>query len=281
MNTYTIDNLSVNISLNAGTIYLKVVDTASFATFETKCEPADLPTTSSIGDTYTLMCNCLAKQIHHNCEFHVENNNMRITFDAKIGGYYSVHFDVFLRERTTTESGKLGAMIARLETRQTAEMEFMRNALKELQRYTDALSFAEINMSSQQSDPRFIPLNTTTLTCDTPYYSINKTHIFPKLKELIVSSNMNQGLVQLKNNTVEKLSFFNISQTIDLSQILANFPNLTTISISPNCSSVMNAKFAIVDTKHGLKNITLPNNTGLIAEITQYCTTNNIILIKQ
>ena len=96
MNTYTVDNLSVNCSLNAGTIYLKVVDTASFATFETKYEPV---VASSIEDTHTLMCNCLSKQTHHTCEFHMENSNMRITFDAKVGGYFNVHFDVFHRER--------------------------------------------------------------------------------------------------------------------------------------------------------------------------------------
>jgi hypothetical protein len=274
MNTYTVDNLSVNCSLNVGTIYLKVVDTASFATFETKYEPV---VASSIEDTHTLMCNCLSKQTHHTCEFHMENSNMRITFDAKVGGYFNVHFDVFLRERTASESGKLGAMIARLETRQNTEMEFIRNALSELQLFTEALSNAEIRVSLGNY-PKFAPLNPTTITCDSTVFDTSKVLLFPRLKELNMICNWNGGEYPM-SNSVEKLTLLNITHTINVGEILTKFPNLTTLDIGAGCQVPTNAT-AITRLKHNLKTITLPNGTAEIAEIAQYCAINNIVLIK-
>jgi len=277
MNTYTLDNLSINCSLNAGTIYLKVVDTASFATFEAKCDPTDLPVASSIEDTYTLICNCLSRQTHHECIFRVENNNMRLSFDARVGGYFSIHFDVFLRERTTTESGKLGAMIARLETRHNAEMEFMRNAMKELQIFTEALAFAEIRVTDGNY-PTTLPLNSTTINCDSTTFNMNRICLFPRLTELNLRTNWNHGEYHM-SKTVEKLTFTNITHIINLREIFAKFPKLTSLIVGAGCSIPTNA-MAITTSNHSIKTIQLPNATPEIAEVAQYCAANDIVIIK-
>jgi hypothetical protein len=279
MNTYIVDNLSINCSLNDDSIYLRVVDTASFATFETKCDSTDL--VSSLEDSYTLICNCLSREIHHTCDFHVENGNMCITFDAKIGGYFCVHFDVFLIERKTTKSGKLSAMVARMETRQNLqdkEIESLRDTLTELQSFAEALSFAEIRLT-EGSYPKFAPLNSTAITFDFSDFDVSKVCLFPRLKELNIFAQPLQDLYSLKSNTVEKLTFRHINYPINLREILNNFPNLTALHIELGCVLPSNA-CVICQGTHQLKNISLPNATPDILEITRYCADNNIAIMK-
>jgi hypothetical protein len=289
MNSYTIDNLSINCSLNDGTIYFRVVDTESFVTFDGKYEVADFFLLSSIEDTFALICNCLSREINHTCVFHVENGKMRITFDCKIGGYFNVHFDVFLRERIFTDSGVLSAMVAKLETRQNtqnAKMESFCNALAELQLLTEALSYAEIRLSLNSANPnhlKFAPVNTTTITsdCYESNFDMRKVCVFPNLKELniFVQPHAEVELYWMKSKTVEKLSFKGINYSINLCEILNNFPNLTTLTVDLKCKPPTHA-IAITQTKHKLETISLSYATPDILILEQYCSDNKIAFNK-
>lgn len=289
MNTYTIDNFSINCSLNDGSIYLRVVDTVSFTAFDGKYEVADFFLLSSIEDTFTLICNCLSREINHTCVFDLENGKMRITFDCKIGGYFNVHFDVFLRERIFTDSGVLSAMIAKLETRQNTQntrIDALCNALAELQIFTEALSYAEIRLSLNSANPnhfKFAPVNATTITsdCYESNFDMRKVCVFPNLKKLniFVQPHAEVELYWMKSDTVEDLVFKGINYSINLREILNNFPNLITLTVDLKCVPPSNA-IAITQIEHKLKTISLSYATPDIPILEQYCTDNKIVFNK-
>lgn len=275
MNTYQVNQLAITISLSSSDIFVKAVDTISFATYETKCGPEDFPVGCSIEDTYTLMGNCLQlADNNHTCEMVVENCNMRISFDAKVGGYLRIKFNVFLRERTTTESGKLGALLSRLETRYNSDMEFIKNAIKDIQVFTEALSNAVIVVSTDP--PRFAAVNTEQLTTSDFVFDASKVRLFPRLKTITCFNDRID--TSMASNSVETILMTNMST--DLSILLRNFPNLTSLTLGASCR-INNAKLALTTLPHKLKTINI--FTGLLggehAEIAQYCASAKIVLV--
>jgi hypothetical protein len=209
---------------------------------------------------------------------------MRISFDAKVGGYLRIKFNVFLRERTTTESGKLGALLSRLETRYNSDMEFIKNAIKDIQVFTEALSNAVIEISIDNNQNHFAAVNSEQLLVHN-WLDQTKIKLFPRLKKLHLQFNgqPRDALGKLfMSNSVETLIFNNIAQRIDMSIIIENFPNLNSITIGIGCSSVLNAKLALTTLPHRLKTINI-EVAGLLGsdrtEISQYCASNNIVLV--
>lgn len=279
MNTYQVNQLAITISLSSSDIFLKAVDTLSFATYETKCGPEDLPVGCSIQDTYVLMGNCLQlSDKNHTCEMAVENCNMRISFDAKVGGYLRIKFNVFLRERTTTESGKLGALLSRLETRYNSEMEFIKNAIKELQVFTEALSNAVIVVNTDHNSPKLIPVKTEQLDISYSDFDTSKVALFPRLKTIRCHCSIDSRNENFASNSVETIRFINTHT--DLSRLLCNFPNLTYLALGSGCR-IDHAKHALTTLPHKLKTFNI--FTGILggehAEIAQYCASNNIMLV--
>jgi hypothetical protein len=119
MNTYTINQFIVNIALlDEQVIYLKVIDNTSFSTYERNCEIRDFPNAESIEDTYKLITNCFDGAENHSCLFYAKVNMLQIAVNAKFGGYYTVKYDVYLKERISADQ-KCNAICARLVALET------------------------------------------------------------------------------------------------------------------------------------------------------------------
>lgn len=122
--SYQFNNLYVLCSLNERTIYIKIVDKFTNTCYENNTDPKEirgLPGT--IQDIYKLIIKCFDEK---NVKFSANNGVMTCHFTSCLEGFFTLNFDILLREKILGQDGEVSIQIFGLEQQLRDSQEYVR-----------------------------------------------------------------------------------------------------------------------------------------------------------
>jgi hypothetical protein len=300
MDTFTTSNYAITSSLNERSIYLKIIDTMQYLSYEGNIELKELKLPITLKDAYTLITKCLSNTDEHLVKYSKNPNILRLDFTAKVGGYMNISFDVMLRECIMGDDARTSIKLTELEVKHSKEQEEMKMMIKRVQkeficktRELESLIqkqnemielFGNINVYthrwiSGQNDIRFLKINSEIVSYPSES-DINNFVLFYKCKKVIIEYHT-VNLEKYKNNYVEELKCGHINSL----EGIHNMPNLKIINISPhstmnNYTDMLLQYLKKYDNKLTQIIITNPHKPDP-TELQRYCKEKGIELIIQ
>jgi len=295
--TFEFDNYTVTTSLNERTIYIKLVDTLSYMGYETNVDQSELNLSVDLEASARIINSCFMREEGYMCRISVNNRIMTVTFNAIIGGFLRLNFNVMLTEKLMANDAKLTVSFQRLEQTHQADVKKLTTRIAGLEREITRLTetsevslfdwtklgcHSRINTYIQYINPisSMIPELTLHNTCPSYIFpinfsKINKFHNLRKLNiHIYVVDDSTSNIQTSSSDTVEEL-VINGTNTIPNCLWLKNFPNLKKIYVK-NDATLSNALFSALQTyEHKLKHISVASAS---AELTAYCVSRKIKL---
>jgi len=274
---FTIKNYSILTSLNKTQIYIKMMDLTNHLTYETNLDSGELRLSTTLEDAYKIICNCFAEDAGYKVTITVKSGMMKLKFNALVGGFLKIDFDVLIKEKLISNDSQLTLFMNQLEQRQEAIVETLSKRCNELVSLIDAqeirfkqmesilniISCAEIELRMNA----FFPINSQVITIqgDT-HLKTDKIQLLYKLQKIVFTSFSFSNLSGFKNGSLREMTIESSKMT-DLKG-LEGFPNLEVLTI---LNSPMLKDFSALYKNFGkLKNIKIYGPPELQAFCTQH-----------
>ena len=116
--TFTIKNYTILTSLLERSVYMKVTDMVGFMCYEGTVDTTGLRVSIALADAYVIITNCFAEESGYSVNISVSTGNMKLKFNAIVGGFLKMEFDVFLKEKIMSNDGQLTLSFNRIEQKQ-------------------------------------------------------------------------------------------------------------------------------------------------------------------
>ena len=297
--TFELNNYSIIVSLNDRTIYYKITDNISFYQYEGNVDSKELRLNADLADIYKIMVNCLKSENGYSVVITSNSGIIKLQFNALVGGFLKMTFDVLLREKVMSNDGQLTINFNKLENKlifgfqkimtrcdQLEQLVLTKNA--EILDLTDKLSYAQICMCYQghPSPHHFIPINIKILenfngsqTTDSWRFELVQ-HLY-QLEKLTINQCLisNFAAAQLKSKSLKTLHIECRGQGhLTSLQGLENIPNLDSLTIihAPNLTNITSV-FKSYNCKISYLKIQTCGQVNVV-ELQTYCQTNRIRL---
>ena len=297
--TIELNNYSIIVSLNDRTIYYKITDTLSFYQYEGNVDAKELRLSADLADIYKIMINCLKSENGYSVSITSNSGIIKLQFNALVGGFLKMTFDVLLREKVMSNDSQLTINFNRLEQKlifgitklmdrcdQLESLVLTKNT--EILDLTNKLSYSQICMCYQAhpSPYHFIHINIKVLenfngsqTTDSWRFD-NVQHLYQldtlKITYFSVSSFV---AAQLKSKSLKNLNINCVSQGhLTSLQGLNDLPNVENLTIT-NAPALTNitSVFKSYNCKINYLKIQTCGNVNVV-ELQTYCQSNNINL---
>ena len=237
MDTFTTPVYTTHTSLNERTIYIKIIDTIQYLSYEGNIELKELKLPITLKDAYILITKCLSNTDDHLVKFSKNTNILRLDFSAKVGGYMNIQFEVMLRECIMGDDARTSIKLTEMEVKHSKEQEEMKLMIKRVQKdFTGKTRELESIIEKQQQMIELfgnIPLNGRKLNLELIEYhegsTIHEFKMFYNCKKVNIHYHIDE-LSLFINNSVEELQCTLISSL----KGIHNMPNLKIINISPH-----------------------------------------------
>jgi hypothetical protein len=286
MDTFTTSNYAITSSLNERTIYIKIIDTIQYLSYEGNIELKELKLPITLKDAYTLITKCLSNTDEHLVKYSKNTNILRLDFSAKVGGYMNIQFEVMLRECIMGDDAKMSMKLFEMEVKHSKKQEEMKLMIKSVQKdFTHKTRELELIIEKQQQMIELfgnIPINGRNLNLKVVTYTdVNNVADF-KLFYNCKTININYhtgNLHRYFNNNVEELE----CNSINSLQYIDGMPNLKIINITTTMTSYTDHLLKYIkeyDNKITQLNIKNTNKPDII-ELQRYCKEKGIELIIQ
>jgi len=304
INTYTFqsNNYSIITSLNERTIYLKITDTVSFYQYEGNIDIKELRLNIELKDAFTIICNCFKEDLNEDYDvtITVNSNMLKLQFNALVGGFLKMNFELLLREKVMSNDGQLTINFNRLEQKLNAGLQKLELRCQELEEIieekneaildlTNKLSYAHISFthSGHSNSNHSIPLNTKEIKDCNGYqnnsgWKISLIENLYQLEKLYFNtvfdySNFNQA--KLKSNSLKELYIPNSNgTTFNSLEGISQMPKLERLTII-NAPNLTNIPTVLKSYKHKINYIKIQTCAQVnVVELQTYCQTNNIKL---
>jgi len=249
-NSYQFNNLYVMCSLNERAIYMKIVDKFIHTCYESNTDPKEIRGLhGTIADIYRLINKCLSDET---VEFSVNNGIMTCRFNTCLEGFFTLKFDIMLREKILGQDGELSIQIFGLEQQlresqeQIEKLEQRLKQQEEQKKETEQLMRVEIEKLQYNSDIAMrvhagLSVDTDKISSEITIDGGNGIHKFvgfiSNLKTLNINNYQVRGILNVGYNSMETIHINNSTpQHFDNRELLclANKPNLKHIFIA-NC----------------------------------------------
>lgn len=300
-NTYTLNNYSIIVSLNERTIYLKITDTVSFYQYEGNIDVKELRLNVDLQDAYIIINNCFQDLEDYSVNIGINSNMLKLQFNALVGGFLKMAFEILLREKVMSNDGQLTINFNRLEQKLVAGLSKLEQRCKEIETIiedknsqlldlTDKLSNAHIcfTYAGHSNANHFIALNVKELTSPAIQFSNDnssfKYEMFEKLYQLEKLTTVHFRAysfesVKFRNNTLKELYIQAQNEgsftSLDGINKIPNLERLTIIS----APSLSNIPTILKSYKHKINYIKIQSCQSVnVVELQTYCQTNNIKL---
>jgi hypothetical protein len=239
---FTIKNYSILTSLNKTQIYLKMMDTVTHLTYESNLDVNDLRLSTTLEDTYKIITNCFAEDAGYKVAISVKSGLMKLKFNALVGGFLKLDFDVFLKEKLMSNDAQLTLFMNQLEQRQESVVETLTKRCNELasviadqetrfnhlETLLNTVSCAEIDLRLNA----FFPINVQTLTIQgDAHLKVDKMSSLYKLQKIVFTSFSFVDLSSFKNGSLREMTIESSSKLTGLKG-LDGFPHLEVLTIS-------------------------------------------------
>lgn len=238
---FTIKNYSILTSLNKTQIYIKMMDTVTHLTYETNLDNAELRLSTTLEDSYKIITNCFAEDAGYKVAISVKSGLMKLKFNALVGGFLKIDFDVLLKEKLLSNDAQLTLFMNQLEQRQESSFEELTKRCKQLASLieTQEKRFTQLEMllntvSCAEIDLRlnaFSPINVQTLTIQgDAHLKVDKMSSLYKLQKIVFTSFSFTDLTSFKNGSLREMTIDSASKLTGLKG-LDGFPNLEALTI--------------------------------------------------
>lgn len=301
---FTIKNYTILTSLQERSVYMKVTDTVGFMCYEGTVDTAGLRISIALADAYVIITNCFAEESGYSVNISVSTGNMKLKFNAVVGGFLKMEFDVFLKEKIMSNDGQLTMSFNRIEQKQElalqsltkrceeleARLETQRAQMgKEIGRLMDIINKLEIPIApfhrwTNNSHKQWVANIASTIldvsNTDDPYFVPRNISSFYQLQKLVFQTWVaHTNLQDISNKTVTEIEIRcggNGSLTSFVG--IENFPSLEILTIvhAPGLRDVVKT---LTETKHKIKTLKFQTCAAInVVELQTYCQVNGVFL---
>ena len=299
--TFNYNNYSVVLSLNERAIYLKIIDTINFLSYEGNVDLKELRVSIDLEGVYKIMINCFEEEINYSVTISVNTGVLKLAFNALIGGFLKMNFDILLREKLMSNDGQLTLNFNKLEQKQAQAIEILtkkctdlETSVTKMKQIIDCCQIFMTNIYTPQghwcdiqskSQTHLNNISAKEITMQYHGQTIWKNiNVFYQLEKFTVT-NFNAGnninnLAKFSNQNLTELILNCVAGHTGFASLIGieNFPNLEilTITSAPGLKGVVTTLTA---TKHKIKTLKFQGCTGVnVVELQTYCQVNNIFL---
>ncbi len=298
--TFNYKSYSVVLSLNERAIYLKIIDTINFLSYEGNVDLKELRLSIDIDGAYKIMVSCFKEETNYSVCISVNSGILKLAFNALIGGFLKMNFDVLLREKLMSNDGQLTLNFNKLEQKQAQAIDMLTKKCADLeanvnkmQQIIDCCQIFMTNIYTPQGHWCDIQSNSQTYLNNISAKEIaitdhgqtiwNNISVFYQLTKFTIA-NFNAG------NNISNLSKFSNSNLTELIlnccahasftslEGIQGFPSLEilTITSAPGLRDVVTVLKA---TKHKIKTLKFQACAAVnVVELQTYCQVNNVFL---
>jgi hypothetical protein len=301
---FTIKNYTILTSLHERSVYMKVTDTVGFMCYEGTVDATGLRISIALADAYVIITNCFAEESGYSVNISVSTGNMKLKFNAIVGGFLKMEFDVFLKEKIMSNDGQLTLSFNRIEQKQELALQSLTKRCEELEtrletqrvqmdaeigRLMNIINKLEIPIApthiwSCNSQKHFVAnIETKTLEIHntaTTTFAPRSINTFYKLEKLVfLNFNGLTNLNDMSNKTIKEIEIraHNQAQLTSLVGI-ENFPSLEILTViaAPGLRDVVKT---LTETKHKIKTLKFQSCAAInVVELQTYCQVNGAFL---
>jgi len=301
---FTIKNYTILTSLNERSIYMKITDTVGFMCYEGTVEPSGLRISIALADAHVIINNCFAEESGYVVNISVSSGNMKLKFNAVVGGFLKMEFDVFLKEKIMSNDGQLTMSFNRIEQKQEIALQSLAKRCEELEaqlktqsslmgaeigRLVDIISKLEVPIApthhwSDNGQKQFVANIASTVleihnTATSAFVPRNVNTFYQLEKLIFLNFNEIPNLSSMSNKTVNEIEIraHNQGQLVSL-QGIENFPELNVLTVvqAPGLTNVVKT---LSETKHKIKTLKFQGCGGInVVELQTYCQVNGVFL---
>ena len=295
--TFTYKNYSIVSSLNERTIYLKIIDTINFLSYEGNVDIKELRISIDLEGAYKIMINCFKEENNYSVTISVNSGVIKLAFTALIGGFLKMNFEVLLREKLMSNDGQLTLNFNKLEQKQahaidslTKKCADLESSVNKMQQIIDCCQIFMTNIYTPQGNWCDLQSNAQTHLNNISTKEITMTDhgqtiwknvsAFYQLEKLTINSFTSQSNIKnLKNATIKELILnCGANPTLTSLEGIQNFPNLEILTVSNN-PGLKDVVSILKIRKHNIKTLKLNLCQAVnIVELQTYCQVNNVFL---
>lgn len=300
--TFNFKNYSIVASLNERAIYLKIIDNINFLSYEGNVDLKELRVSIDLEGAYKIMINCFKEQeINYSVIISVNTGVLKLAFNALIGGFLKMNFDVLLREKLMSNDGQLTLNFNKLEQKQAQAIDMLTKKCTDLEgvlakhqkEFAEQLEFLKgvINGIDIFTSPshHWSGVHQTQFTANIASieltlsgdgnFNAKSIASFYKLEKLTINGFISQtNLNNVKNIKLKELILNCGNATFTSLEGIQNFPNLEILTIT-NASGLNNVVTILKATKHKIKTLKFQACAQVnVVELQTYCQVNNVFL---
>ena len=303
---FTYNNYLITTSLGERSIYIKIIDKVTYVCYESNLDSKEFRVSASIEDIYAIISKSFEEDDpNYSIKFIINSGNLKILFDATIGGFFKIGFEIILREKLMSNDSQLTMNFHRIEQKQKQEIEELQEGhkrdivvlnkqleiiqqqitfMKEVQQHLYIMLYPYINVHVIGLNVK-ININELTLLLTGHNYSYILYENIQCLYNLTSLSISIQGVdwsttyfSRIKHPNLLKLTITTSNPSYFTSLIgLENFPKLTHLELI-SCSTSDIVK-VLTPLKHSIKEITIKTCASINqTELMTYCTAKGIKL---
>ena len=299
--TFSYKNYSIVASLNERSIYLKVIDTVNFLSYEGNVDLKELRVSIDLEGAYKIIINCFKEESNFAVTISVNSGVLKLAFNALIGGFLKMNFEVLLREKLMSNDGQLTLNFNKLEQQQalaikslTEKCNNLETSVNKMQQIIDCCQIFMTNIYTPQGWCDIQSTSNTThlnnisskeITMQDHGQTIWKNiSVFYQLEKFTIT-NFNAGnnipsLSNFSNKNLTELVLNCVAGHPSFTSLegIQNFPNLEilTITAAPGLKDVVTT---LKNTKHKIKTIKFQGCSAVnVVELQTYCQVNNVFL---
>jgi hypothetical protein len=303
---FTYNNYLITTSLGERSIYIKIIDKVTYVCYESNLDSKEFRVSASIEDIYAIISKSFEEDDpNYSIKFIINSGNLKILFDATIGGFFKIGFEIILREKLMSADSQLTMNFHRIEQKQKQEIEELQEGhkrdivvlnkqleiiqqqitfMKEVQQHLYIMLCPYINNHAFGLNVK-ISINELILLLTVQNYSHILYENIQCLYNLTSLSISIQGFdwsttyfSRIKHPNLLKLTITTNNPRYFTSLIgLENFPKLTHLELI-SCSTTDIVK-VLTPLKHSIKEITIKTCTSINqTELMTYCTAKGIKL---
>jgi len=301
---FTIKNYTILTSLNERSAYIKITDTIGFMCYDGTVDPTGLRVSIALADVYIIIKNCFSEEPGYAVNISVTSGNMKLKFNAIVGGFLKMEFDVFMKEKIMSNDGQLTMSFNRIEQKQDLALQSLTKRCEELetrlenqqclmsteiQRLMDIINKMDVFVAPSHRWTNYIHkqwvanIASTTLellNTDDAHFVPRNINTFYKLQKLIFRSwTTHINLQEISNKTVSDMEIYcGGNGSLTSLTYIENFPNLEILTVvaSPGLTNVVKT---LSETKHKIKTLKFQTCPAInVVELQTYCQVNGVFL---
>ena len=303
--TFNYKNYSIVASLNERSIYMKIIDTINFLSYEGNVDLKELRVSIDLDGAYKIMINCFKEEEpDYSVTISVNSGVLKLAFNALIGKFLKMNFDVLLREKLMSNDGQLTLNFNKLEQKQAQAIDMLtkkcadlegllakqqKQSEQDIQRLMDIIDKMEVFVAPAHHWTHRTHTHITTniastvvtiQNADTQMFIERNIAAFYKLQKLTIGNFISvTNFKNMSNGTVTEMELQCAGSGVFTSlEGINNFPNLEilTITSAPGLKDVVTT---LKNTKHKIKTLKFQGCKGVnVVELQTYCQVNNVFL---